>query len=604
MNIEELPFTLDAIAGAYAEGLRPEAVVAEAFRRLDAVGDPGIFIHDAREAALASAGALGEPDGRPLWGIPYVVKDNIDVAGMPTTAACPDFEYLPESDAFVVAKLCEAGAICLGKANLDQFATGLVGVRTPYPVPRNAIDPDIVPGGSSSGSAVAVAHGIASFSLGTDTAGSGRVPAALNSIVGLKPTLGALSAGGVVPACRTLDTISIFAMTVADAWAVFECTAGFDTADGYSRKVAVPPLKVAPPAMRIGLPNAASLVAFDDGAQEADFRATVERIAASGAELVELDFEPFYAVARMLYEGAWVAERVAAVGERLTDKPETLHPTTRAILEPGLALSAVDAFRGQYRLKELERACREQLRKVDLLCVPTIPSFVTMREIEADPVGPNSMLGTYTNFVNLLEMCGIAVPTGTRSDGRPGSVTLLAEGGKDALCASVATALEAGSMGATAWVRPDVTRLNTDTPADDEIALAVCGAHMSGLPLNHQLTDLGGRFLRKARSAPEYRLYALAGGPPARPGMVRQASGGAAIELEIWALPKASVGTFLAGIPAPLGIGTVKLDDASSVKGFLCESEGLAGATDITEFGGWRAFLAGGGATAPREAVA
>lgn len=590
MNVSDLPFTVDALQAAYRAGLRPETVVAEAFRRLDAVGDAGIFIHAARDQALAEARALGEPDGSPLWGIPFAAKDNIDVAGMPTTAACPDFAYAPESDAFVVARLRAAGAICLGKTNLDQFATGLVGVRTPYPVPKNAIDPAIVPGGSSSGSAVAVAHGIVSFALGTDTAGSGRVPAALNSIVGLKPTLGALSASSVVPACRTLDTISIFALSTVDAWTVFQVAAAPDAADAYSRPIAVPPLTPAPPSLRIGVPNAASLVTFGDTIQAEDFRATVADLAAKGATIVEMDLKPFFAVARMLYEGAWLAERVAAVGDRLLAKPETLHPTTRAILEPGLKLTAVDAFNGLYRLKEREAVCRKALAGIDALCVPSIPTFVTVDEIAADPIGPNSRLGTYTNFANLLDLCGIAVPTGPRADGRPGSVTLLAAKGRDALCAALAAGIEAGSMGATDWVRPAIV-LKADQPGVDEIAIAVCGAHMSGLPLNHQLTNLGGRFLCATETAPEYGLYALAGGPPARPGMVRLPAKGAAIALEVWALPKAGVGEFLAGIPSPLGIGTVKLADGGSVKGFLCETQGLAGSTDITGFGGWRAWL-------------
>ncbi|HEV7285628.1 MAG TPA: allophanate hydrolase, partial [Kaistia sp.] len=441
MTLSKLPFTVDALRAAYKAGLRPGAVVAEAFRRLDAVGDAGIFIHHAREQALADAQSLGAPDGRPLWGVPYAVKDNIDVAGMPTTAACPDFAYQPEADAFVVARLRAAGAICLGKTNLDQFATGLVGVRTPYPVPKNAIDPAIVPGGSSSGSAVAVAQGLVGFALGTDTAGSGRVPAALNAIVGLKPTLGSLSASGVVPACRTLDTISIFATTVADAWTVFQAAAAPDEADAYSRQVAVPALTAPPPSLRIGVPNAASLITFGDALQAEDFRATVAKLADQGATLVEIDLEPFFAVARMLYEGAWLAERVAAVGDRLTKKPETLHPTTRAILEPGLDLTAVDAFRGLYRLREREAACRKLLAGIDALCVPTIPAFVTLDEIAADPIGPNSRLGTYTNFANLLDLCGIAVPTGPRADGRPGSVTLLATQGRDTLCAGIAAGL-------------------------------------------------------------------------------------------------------------------------------------------------------------------
>ena len=447
-----------------------------------------------------------------------------------------------------------------------------------------------MPGGSSSGSAVAVARGIATFALGTDTAGSGRVPAALNGIVGLKPTLGALSATGMVPACRTLDTISIFAMTVADVWEVFDTAAGFDPHDAYSRKLPKPRFASPPPALRIGVPNPATLETFGDTVQADHFHSTLEKLRAIGATLVEMDFEPFYAVASMLYEGAWVAERVAAVGPRLTKAPDTLHPTTRAILEPGLKLTAVDAFQGTYRLKALARACEEQLAKIDALCVPTIPTFVTMAEIAADPVGPNSRLGTYTNFVNLLDMCGIAVRAGARADGRPGSVTFLAAAGRDGLCAALAASVEAGRLGATDWSRPPAPLFMADV-GPDEIALAVCGAHMSGLPLNRELTSRGARFLRACRTAPVYGLHALAGGPPARPGLVRRSGGGDAIELEVWALPKERFGDFIAGVPAPLCIGTVALGDGTLVKGFLCESQGLSGSTDITGFGGWRAYL-------------
>lgn len=590
MTLHDLPFTLGSLRQAYARGVRPDQVVEEAFRRLEAVADAGIFIHVAREAALAEARRLGEPDGRPLWGVPFAVKDNIDVAGQPTTAGCPDFGHEADVSAFAVEKLVEAGAICLGKTNLDQFATGLVGVRTPYPAPRNALDPEIVPGGSSSGSAVAVAHGIAAFALGTDTAGSGRVPAALNGIVGLKPTLGALSATGVVPACRTLDTISIFAMTVGDAWAVFDVAAGFDAADPYARRLPTQRLSPLPPAPRIGVPDRATFRTFGDGAQAAHFRETLVRLQANGAALVELDFEPFYAVADMLYQGAWLAERVAAVGERLTSAPETLHPTTRAILEPGLALTAVDAFEGLYRLKALRRDCDELLGVVDALCVPTIPSFVTTAEVAADPIGPNSRLGTYTNFVNLLDLCGVAVPTGARTDGRPGGVTFLAPAGGDGLAAALAASVETGRLGATDWPRPSAPpRLSEAAP--DEMMLAVCGAHMSGLPLNRELTSRGARFLRACRTAPLYGLYALAGGPPARPGLVRRAGGGTAIAVEIWALPRHQFGDFITEVPAPLCIGSVALEDGTAVKGFLCESQGIAGAADISSFGGWRAFL-------------
>ena len=590
--LSELPFTLSALRQAYDDGVRPEAVIEEAFRRLDKVDDRGIFIHEAREAALAAARALGEPDGRPLWGVPFAVKDNIDVAGMPTTAACPDFVYDPAEDAFVVARLKEAGAICLGKTNLDQFATGLVGVRTPHPVPRNAIDPEIVPGGSSSGSAVAVAHGIASFSLGTDTAGSGRVPAALNSLVGLKPSLGLLSASGVVPACRTLDTISVFAMSVADAWTVLRDAAGYDPDDAYSREfgpLAAPGL---PPALTIAVPDAATLNTCGDEAQAIHFRAAVTEFEARGLTVREIDFTPFYDVAEMLYEGAWVAERTAAIGDRLTEAPETLHPTTRSIVEAGLDLTAVDTFRGIYRLKELQRKCDEALSNIDLICVPTIPTFATRSDLEADPIGPNSMLGTYTNFVNLLDMCGIAVPSGPRSDGRPGSLTVLARAGNDALAAALAATIEKGAMGATGWPRIH-SEFAPPEIAEDEIGVVVCGAHMSGLPLNHQLTERGGRFVKSCRTAPAYKFYALAGGPPLRPGLVRQTNGGGyAISVEVWALPKGAFGSFMAGIPSPLSIGTIVLEDGSTAKGFLCESHGVADADDITEIGSWRDYLA------------
>ena len=588
--IADLPFTLAALRQAYATGLRPEQVIEEAFRRFEAVADPGIFIHQARDEALARACALGNPDGRPLWGIPFVAKDNIDVAGMPTTAACPDFAYDAVEDAFVVAELHAAGAICLGKVNLDQFATGLVGVRSPYQVPLNAVDPLIVPGGSSSGSAVAVAHGIASFSLGTDTAGSGRVPAALNSIVGLKPTLGALSATGVVPACRTLDTISIFALNVSDAWDVFDVAASYDPLDAYSRnlpkKAGLSPMSP----LRIAVPDARTLETFGDQDQSDHFYVDVKKLRALGCEISEVDFTPFYAVASMLYEGAWIAERVAAVGARLTDKPETLHPTTRAILEPGLKLSAVDAFNGFYRLQTLTRQCEEALQGIDAVCVPTIPHFVSVDDITQDPIGPNSRLGTYTNFVNLLDMCGIAVPTGARKDGRPGSLTVLARKGEDAKAASIAAAIEAGKVGATGWAR-DEPRFAEPTIGDDEIGMVVCGAHMSGLPLNGELTGRGARLLRKTRTAAKYSFYALAGGPPKRPGMLVNTDAGGSIEVEVWAVPKSTIGSFLAGIPSPLCLGTVELEDGTTQKGFLCETAGLMGATDITQLGSWRAYI-------------
>jgi allophanate hydrolase len=589
-------FTFDALRSAYAAGLSPQATVREVYRRIAEVADDGIFLHLRPVAeVLAEAENLGafDPD-RPLWGLPFAIKDNIDLAGAPTTAACPDFVYVADEDAFAVARLRAAGALAIGKTNLDQFATGLVGVRTPHPVPRNAIDPLIVPGGSSSGSAVAVAHGLVSFALGTDTAGSGRVPAALNNIVGLKPTLGALSATGVVPACRTLDTISVFALTVADAHVAFQAAAGFDPADAFSRPVPVPDLGAAPAGLRIGVPDAATREFFGDAAQAASFAATLDRLAEAGHRIVALDFTPFFEVARMLYDGAWVAERMTVVETMMRDRPEALHPVTRAIIGAAEHLSAADAFRGIYQLADLRRAAEPALAAVDLLCVPTIPTFCSLADLEADPVTPNSRLGTYTNFVNLMDLCGIAVPVAARTDGRPGSVTLLARAGQDGLAAGLAASLHARSgamLGATKDRVPTGEALPA-SPDATEIELAVMGAHMTGLPLNGELTRLGARFLQATETAPAYRLYALPGGPPHRPGMVRTAEGGGAIRVETWALPLTQVGAFLAGIPSPLGLGTVTLADGRAVKGFLAEAAAVAGARDITALGGWRAFLA------------
>lgn len=589
----DLVFTLPEMRAAYAAGLSPAAVMAEVLARVAAADDPGIFI-DLRPLPdlAAEAEALGrfDPD-RPLWGMPFAVKDNIDVAGRTTTAACPAFAYRAAEDAAVVARLRAAGAIPVGKTNLDQFATGLVGVRSPWPVPRNALDPEVVPGGSSSGSGVAVARGIVPFSLGTDTAGSGRVPAALNNIVGLKPTLGAISAAGLVPACRTLDTISIFALTVADAFAVFAAASGPDPADPFSRPVALGEPGRLPPDLRIGVPAPASRRFFGDEAQAASFAAACARLAAHGARLIEVDFAPFYAVAELLYAGPWVAERQVVVGPLLERDPDALLPVIRDIVGTASAFSARDAFAGRYRLAELRREVAPVLAAVDLLCVPSIPFFPTVAELAADPIGPNARLGTYTNFVNLLDLCGLAVPLPPRPDGRPGGVTLLAEAGQDALLASLGLRLEQWGergLGATGWSPPQPAPALPVRALPGEIEIAVCGAHMAGLPLNPELTRRGGRFLRAVVTTPDYRLFDLPGGPPRRPGLLRVAGGGAAIRVEVWSLPAAEVGGFLAGIPAPLGLGTLTLADGTAPKGFLCEAVATAAAADVSAVGDWR----------------
>jgi allophanate hydrolase len=584
-----------SLAARYGAGARPTDIVDEVYARIEAVNDPGIFLHLRDKAdVLAEAEALGTFDAaQPLWGIPFAIKDNIDLGGAPTTAACPAFAYTADADAFAVAQLRAAGALLIGKTNLDQFATGLVGVRSPFSIPRNALDPEIVPGGSSSGSAVAVAQGIVSFALGTDTAGSGRVPAALNNIVGLKPSLGAISGTGLVPACRTLDTISIFALTVPDAYAAFQVAAQYDPADPYARNLATPPLSAPPPRLVVGIPDAATLEFFGDTVQAASFEATCALLTEMGCEIRELDFTPIFEVAKMLYEGAWVAERMTVIEDLLRKDPDAVHPVTRQIVGHADSLSAADAFRGIYRLAELKRATEPMLSGLDLLCVPTIPTFYSRADLDADPVTPNSRLGTYTNFVNLMDMCGIAVPVAPRSDGRPGSITLLARAGQDSLTAALAYWVQrtcAASLGATGAPVPD-----TPEPAPralpEETVIAAVGAHMSGLPLNSQLTSRGGRFLEATETAPSYRFFALAGGPPARPGLLRTSDNGASIALELWALPDPGVAGFLSGIPAPLSIGTIELADGRHVQGFLVESTGVEGATEITAHGGWRNYL-------------
>lgn len=580
-----VPTSLDraSLHAAYADGLAPAAVVAAVRARIEAAADPGIFLHlaDAEELARATAALPPfDPARFPLWGLPCAVKDNIDVARMPTTCACPDFAYRAENDAGAVERLRAAGALVVGKTNLDQFATGLVGVRTPYPVPLNALDPALVPGGSSSGSALAVARGLVSFALGTDTAGSGRVPAALNGVVGWKPSLGAVSTRGVVPACRTLDCVAVFAGTVDDAWAVFAALAAYDDDDPFSRHRPPRAWAAMPAGVRVGVPSEPTRRFFGDVVQAAAYARDLHRLEALGAVLVPLDFAAFYAVADLLYEGAWLAERYAAVAEFWREHPQALHPTTAAIIAKGGNISAVAAFADRYRLAELSRAVERQMAAVDLLALPSIPRLVTRAEIRADPIKPNRELGTYTNFANLLDLCAVTLPSPPRSDGGPSSLTLLARGGEDGRLLPVARALTGGA-GAV------------DRAGDDEIELAVIGAHLSGLALNGELTRRGARLLRRLATQPEYRLYAL-DGEPARPGLLRTGQGrGRSIGAEVWALAPAAFASFANAIPAPLSLGRVRLDDGSAPLGFLVEAAATAGARDITAHGGWRAYIAG-----------
>lgn len=582
----------DYRAAALATG-SAEAGLRAAYEKLRDWNDPALLIAlRPEEEALAAARALGGRTDLPLFGVPFLVKDNIDVAGLPTTAACPEFAYTPEVSAFAVARLEAAGAIVIGKTNLDQFATGLVGVRSPFGIPRNSLRADLVPGGSSSGSATSVGAGIVPFALGTDTAGSGRVPAALNGIIGLKPTLGAVSARGMVPACRTLDTISIFALTADDAWTVYDILAGYDAADAYARPIALRTPGVVQPGLRVGIPTVASREFFGDAAAEAAFSADCAALSALGVTLVEVDLEPFYAVARLLYEGPWVAERYAALRHLIESTPEAIHPVTRGIIENAHKFDAPQVFEALYKLADLKRATEPVWDTIDLMLVPTMPRSYTVAQVLADPVRLNSNLGTYTNFVNLLDLCALAVPSSPREDGLPSSVTLIGPAGQDARLLSLGRQIQAASglpMGGTGKPLPALAPLPA-APEEARIEIAVVGAHLSGLPLNGQLTDLGGHLVRAIETLPEYRLFALPGTVPPKPGLLRGAAG-AAIAVEVWSLPSAALGAFAAQIAAPLGLGRVKLADGSAPLGFLVEAEATQGAEDISAFGGWRAYL-------------
>lgn len=587
------------LGAAYRSGATtPERVVADVLDRIAARGDDGVWITLVeREAALARARVLAESGltDSPLWGVPFAVKDNIDVAGMPTTAGCPAFAYTASTTATAVRRLLDAGAILIGKTNLDQFATGLVGVRSPYGVARNPFDPAYVPGGSSSGSAVAVSAGLVSFALGTDTAGSGRVPAGFLNVVGLKPTRGAVSTAGVVPACRTLDCVSVFALTSDDAHAAYRVMAAPDPADPFSRPVEAPPPGAMAPLVRLGVPAPGERVFCGDVEAERCFEAALRLARRIGAEIVEVPFAPFYEAARLLYEGPWVAERLAALRAFVDQRADAMLPVTRAIVEGARGRTAVEAFEAAYRLADLARETAGVWSGVDALIVPTSPTIYTIAAVEADPITLNSNLGTYTNFVNLLDLCGLAVPAGMRGDGLPSGVTLLAPAGRDGVLAEIGARLHAASgltLGATGWSQPpEAPRPRRAGPG--AIELAVVGAHMSGMPLNGELLDRGGVLLRTVRTEPRYRLFALCGTEPARPGLLRTGSGdGAAIETEVWALPPAGFAAFVAAVPAPLSIGTLDLADGTSVKGFLVEAAGVGDAVDVSGFGGWRSYTA------------
>lgn len=592
-------WTLSQWQTAYAEGASPADLLATLRQVLEA-NDPA-WISLATEHQLASQlrnleqlleAVQGNLSRLPLYGVPFAAKDNIDAAGWATTAACPEFAYTAEADAFVIARLRAAGAILIGKTNLDQFATGLVGTRSPYGAVPNSFNPAYISGGSSSGSASVVARGLVPFALGTDTAGSGRVPAAFNNIVGMKPTKGWVSNSGLVPACRTLDCITAFALTVEDAAQVVQTMAGYDGADAYSRQRPTGVARHFPARPRFAVP--ANPEFFGDNLAAEHYAKALTQVRALGAELVEIDFAPFSELAELLYYGPWVAERYVAIEQLFNDNPDAIHPVVRTVVEQALKYSANDAFKAEYRRAVLTRQINDLLAQVDALVVPTTPSIFTAEQLLAEPVKRNSELGTYTNFTNLADLSALALPAGLRADGLPAGMTLIAPAWRDLALVDYGLRWQAAQSlppGA-----PGVCGSKPASPAEvepgDEIIVAVVGAHLRDMPLNHQLTSRDARFLQEAWTAGnDYQLFALPGTVPPKPGLKRAPNAGGPIALELWAMTPHAFGEFTAEVPRPLGIGNVVLADGRTVKGFICEPAELEEALDITAFGGWRAYL-------------
>lgn len=575
------------IAAAVNAGRTSALAVAEdTLARVEAYDavQPQIWIsRAAREDLLAAARAIdarvAAGESLPLAGVPFAVKDNIDVEGLDTTAACPDFAYRPEASATVVERLVAAGALCIGKTNLDQFATGLVGTRSPYGIPRNASNLAYVSGGSSSGSSVTVAAGLVAFALGTDTAGSGRVPAAFNHLIGFKPTKGRWSTHGLVPACRTLDCITVFTDDTADARLVDSVVAAFDKADPYSKPLADKPLGT----KRIGVPRREQRVWFGDAESEFLYDRALENLAQLG-ELVEIDLAPLLEAAQLLYGGPWVAERTAAVEALLAENPDAIDPTVRSIVEPGADVSAVDLFNGMYRLAAIKRHADLLWADIDMMAFPTTGTTYRVSELLAAPVALNSNLGLYTNFVNLLDMAALAVPAGIRANATGFGITLIGPADTDCALLDVADAyLSVADL-------PPPPSLDLEGKMQT-VKLAVVGAHLKDMPLHWQLTSRDATFVGAFETAPSYRLYAMADSVPPKPALIHS-DDGAPIAVEVYELGVAEFGSFVVEVPAPLAIGTVTLADGSSVKGFVAEPRAITGAEDITSLGGWRAFIA------------
>jgi allophanate hydrolase len=593
---------ITSLQKAYASGKStPSSVVNEIYNRIDADGLHPVWIALVpRAEAVKRAEQLQhtDPATLPLFGIPFAVKDNIDVADIPTTAACPAYAYTPATGATVVTRLEAAGAILIGKTNMDQFATGLVGTRSPYGICSSVFDKRYISGGSSAGSAVAVASGLVSFALGTDTAGSGRVPAMFNNLIGLKPTRGVLSTAGVVPACRTLDCVSIFAETALDASLALQAARGLDERDPYSRTATIgedaAPWSVAS-TFHFGVPSADMLEFYGDIYNPELYKTAVKKLIELGGHPVTFDFAPFLAAAQLLYKGPWVAERYAAIEPFIQKHSAQMDPTVASIILGATNYSAVDAFSAAYKLEELRHQTKPAWNSFDVMLLPTAPRTYTIEEIAEAPIERNSHLGQYTNFVNLLDLSAVALPAGFRPDGLPFGVSLIALAFQENALLTLADRLHRAlvkTLGGSDRKLADTPPLPVASPPPGCLLMAVIGAHLTGQPLNSQLTQRGGSLVRTCRTHPDYKFYALKGTIPPKPGLIRVPNfQGPGIELEVWALPEDTVGSFVDGVPAPLSIGTIRLEDGTLVKGFLVEPAAVADAVEITHLGGWRNYL-------------
>ena len=595
-----LDMTLSGIKSRYAAGLTPAQFMQELRDKAQNINSHNIFIHllsDEELAPYLARLATMDPDSTALWGVPFVMKDNMDLSGIATTAACEAFSYVPDSSAFVVQRLIDNGALPLGKANLDQFATGLNGTRSPWGPCHNSFDASLISGGSSSGSAVSVAMGLATFSLGTDTAGSGRIPAGFNNLVGVKPSRGLLSSTGVVPACRSLDCVSIFALHCDDANVVLDVAEGVDNRDSYSRANPFDNRSHSygrySHELRLGVLPRKQLKFFNDIDYQSAYEKTIEALQSAGVQLIEIDYSPFDETARLLYEGPWVSERYVATQPLIDEQPDAIFPVVREIIAAGATATAARLFKAQYRLQDLKQRCEEVLSTIDALLTPTAGKLFSIEQMLAEPARHNSELGYYMNFVNLLDMAAVAVPSAFTASGLPFGVTVSAPAFTDRRLLSIANHIQSLSMltlGTTGIALPPLNA--TSVVRNDTMQIVVCGAHLQGLPLNYQLVDRGAVFVEKTTTSDDYCLYALNESPVQRPALVRSDSNGKAIEVEVWQLPCSETGSFLQQIGAPLGLGKVRLADGRQVTGFIAEPAALSDAKDVTHFGGWRSFRA------------